>query len=95
MMNLSKELVRKWSVGLISAGVLLGGVILPDGVGNAAASQAKSKAENSHISSSELLNMNRPQNALTVTTETYVKYTRMVKSVWSWINIATRAVFMG
>lgn len=73
MMNFSKEIVRRWSVGLMSAGVLLGGVILPDGASYAVASQAKSKADDLYVASSELLNMNRPQNALTVTTETYMK----------------------
>lgn len=28
MMNISKEIVRKWSMGLMSAGLLLGGGLL-------------------------------------------------------------------
>lgn len=44
MMNISKETVRKWGIGLMSAGLLLGGGLLPSDKGYAASDQTKSKA---------------------------------------------------
>lgn len=44
MMNISKETVRKWGIGLMSAGFLLGGGLLPSDKGYAASDQTKSKA---------------------------------------------------
>jgi hypothetical protein len=49
MMNISKEIVRKWGIGLMSAGLLLGGGLLPSDTGYAASDQAKSKANASSI----------------------------------------------
>lgn len=44
MMNISKEIVRKLGIGLMSAGLLLGGGLLPSDTGYAASDQTKSKA---------------------------------------------------
>lgn len=44
MMNISKEIVRKWGIGLMSAGLLLGGGMLSGEIGYAASDQTKSKA---------------------------------------------------
>jgi hypothetical protein len=49
MMNVSKEIVRKWGIGLMSAGLLLGGGLLPGDTGYAASDQTKSKAIASSI----------------------------------------------
>ncbi|WP_081389657.1 PdaC/SigV domain-containing protein [Paenibacillus odorifer] len=49
MMNFSKEIVRKWGIGLMSAGLLLGGGLLPVETGYAASDQTKSEAIASRI----------------------------------------------
>ncbi|WHY19636.1 DUF4163 domain-containing protein [Paenibacillus sp. G2S3] len=43
MMNISKETVRKWGIGLMSAGLLLGGGLLPDVTSYAASDLSQSK----------------------------------------------------
>ncbi|CAH1058696.1 PdaC/SigV domain-containing protein [Paenibacillus pseudetheri] len=49
MMNISKEIVRKWGIGLMSAGLLLGGGVLPGEIGYAASDQTQSKVIASSI----------------------------------------------